>query len=138
MKFIKFLFKFKFFKYLLGIIFFVTSIYFIIFMRKFFPENKILEGLGLLIYIIGFIYILYIFNKLIPDTKVQEEKGRKGTNPIAWLFKPTKLERKEMARQRRNAKARASSRSVSTLTKSGKYKSVKQRAADWKKFGKKK
>ncbi len=128
MKFIKFLFKFKFFKYLLGFIFFVTSIYFISFLKKFFPENKILEGLQLLIFISCFIYTLYIFAKLVPNTEVQEEKGKKGTNPIAWFFKPGKLERKEMARQRRNARGRAK-----TLAKKGKYVSAQKERDYWRK-----
>ena len=50
------------------------------------------------------------------------------------LIRPSK---KERARLKRNAKNRAKFRYTTTRTKSGKFKSVAQQRADYKKFGQK-
>ena len=64
----------------------------------------------------------------MPEREVQEEKGKKGTNPIAWFFKPGKYERKLLAKQKRNAKARAK-----TLAKKGKHMDAQKEKDFWRK-----
>ena len=108
----KFLFKYKLIRHLLEFVIWILAIYILIFFRNLFPENDILRGLVLLIFGIGFFYFFYVIGKLIPE---QKENEKKGTNPIAWFFKPTKYEKKERARLRKNARGRAK-----TLEKKGK------------------
>lgn len=144
MKIIKFLLNFKFAKYAFGISLYIILLCFFLFLNKLFPENNTLEWIKNFIGFIGlafvFLYLFYLMKKTADkEDEENEKKGAKGgTNPIAWFFKPGKYERKLLAKQKRNAKARASFRSVSGLTKSGKLKSAKQVAADFRKFGKKK
>lgn len=118
--FFKYIFKFKFFRYFFGFVVFGFSIYFFSSLSNFFPENDILRQVPLYIIICGFIYFFYIIYKIASKEDAKKNnREKKGTNPIAWFFKPTKYEKKERARLRANARGRAK-----TLEKKGKGESA--------------
>ena len=128
MKILKLLFKYKLFRYVFGITIFVISVFFFSFLSELFPENNILQQVPIFIFAFGIIYLFYVIYKSMPEQEVQKEKGKKGTNPIVWFFKPGKYERKLLAKQKRNAKGRAK-----TLAKKGKYVSAQKERDYWRK-----
>ena len=129
MKILKLLFKYKLLRHLFEFIIWILTINIIFFLRKLFPESDTIIFLGQLILFGGFFYFLYVIYKLMPEREVQEEKGKKGTNPIAWLLLPTKEQKKLMAKQKRNAKARAK-----TLDKKGKHQSAQKERNNYRLF----